>query len=585
MLRLRANDPEALLRYNCKDRQELIISDLYTIEEQSLIEGDSQNLDQSAASVARSTAIMSIATLLSRATGFIRMWATGLALGVGITTSAYNLANNVPNMIFELVAGGILSSLFIPTYMEVKAERGEDEAWRFASHVFNLSVVALGIVAIVGIVLPEPFIWTQTFRFSPDSADTVRDTAEFFFRFFAIQVVLYGGGMVMQAVLNAQRKYLWTALGPIFNNLVVIGTMIYISTQPLNTKTLTILALGTTGGVAAMFIVMIPSLFKIKLKYHFGLGLKDRAVRRMMRLALPTVVYVVTNLVTVSFRNASALSVSGSGPGILLYAWTWYQLPYGILAVALATALFTELSDYASKKDVLQFKKTFSRGLRATAVLIIPAAGMVFILAEPLTNLFVVGRFKPEDIPLVTPILQTWSFALVFFACMMFVLRAFYSLKDTKTPATINLVTSTVQVAGYLILTTGIGAWSGLGLRGIPFTDVIFSALQFGVLLFFMRKKIGPFDIKSFINVFIRMTLATIVASAAVHFLIKVIDPYFLGVSGALAEAAIGATVGFGLAFGLAVLLRVEEITIVNEILKKVASKFRIRVGNTINNK
>lgn len=525
---------------------------------------------------------MSVATLLSRITGFIRMWAIGLALGVGATTSAFNLANNVPNMIFELVAGGILSSLFIPTYMDVKAERGEDAAWRFASHVFNLCVLALGVVAVIGIVLPEPFIWTQTFRFSPESANTVRDTAEFFFRFFAIQVVLYGGGMVIQGVLNAQRKYLWTSLGPVFNNLVVIVTMIYVATRPLNTSTLTVLALGTTGGVAAMFIVMIPSLFKVKAKYHFELGLKDPAVRRMLKLALPTVIYVVTNLISVSFRNASALSVTASGPGILTYAWTWYQLPYGILAVALATALFTELSSYASEKDMTNFKTTFSRGLRATAVLIMPAAGMVFVLAEPLTNLFVVGRFTTNDISLVTPVLQTWALALTFFACMMFVLRAFYSLKDTKTPAIINIATSAVQVGGYLILTTGLGAWSGFGLRGIPLTDLIFCALQFSVLLFFLRKKIGSFDVLAFVGVFVRMAFATVISSIIVHFLIKAIDPYFLGVSGALVEAVIGGLTGFALAFGIAVILRVEEITIVNDILKKLASKLRIRVGTSI---
>ena len=148
-----------------------------------------------------------MATLLSRVTGFARMWATALALGATAISSSYNIANNVPNMIFELIAGGILSSLFIPTFMDVKKERGEAQSWRFASHVFNIFVLALGLVALVGTIFPEPFIWTQTFRMTSQEALSVRATAGFLFRFFAIQVVLYGGGMVVQAVLNAQRRF------------------------------------------------------------------------------------------------------------------------------------------------------------------------------------------------------------------------------------------------------------------------------------------------------------------------------------------------------------------------------------------
>ena len=107
------------------------------------------------------------------------------------------------------------------------------------------------------------------------------------------------------------------------------------------------------------------------------------------RLAVPTVVYVVTNLVAVSFRNASALAVIPKGPAVLMYAWTFYQLPYGILAVALATAVFTELSDSAGHKDCSALKGHFGRGLRATGVLMLPAAALLIALAEPLVSLFV----------------------------------------------------------------------------------------------------------------------------------------------------------------------------------------------------
>ncbi len=126
-----------------------------------------------------------------------------------------------------------------------------------------------------------------------------------------------------------------------------------------------------------MFAVMLPSLVRSGVRYHAELGLKDPAVRRMLVLAVPTVIYVITNLAAVSFRNASAFAVTPEGPSVLMYAWTYYQLPYGILAVALATAVFTELSDAAGRKDIDELRGHFERGLRSTIALMLPAAAML----------------------------------------------------------------------------------------------------------------------------------------------------------------------------------------------------------------
>lgn len=518
---------------------------------------------------------MSVATTLSRVTGFVRMWAMALALGATGLASAYNIANNIPNMIFELVAGGILSSLFIPTFMQVKAERGEDGAWKFASHVFNIFVLVLGVVALVGTLFPQPFIWTQTFRDTSAGSDAVRQAAEFFFRFFAIQVVVYGGGMVIQGVLNAKRRYLWPALGPVFNNLVVIATMLWVATMPLNKTSMTVLAVGTTLGVVAMFAVMIPSLVRSEIRYTPRIGWRDPYVRRMLVLAVPTVIYVITNLVAVSFRNASALAVAPNGPSVLMYAWTFYQLPYGILAVALATAVFTEMSDAAGRTDLDEFRETFSRGLRATALLILPAAGMLIALALPLSTLFLIGRFRASDVPEVASALRWWALGLVFFACMMFVLRAFYALKDTRTPMLTNLVTTSVHIGGYLVLTTGVGAWTGFGINGVPIADGIFYALQFSVLAWLLRKRIGGFDTRGFASTFARMAAASVVAGAVAFGLARALTPYVSGIGGALIQLAVGGTVGLLVAFGAARAMGVHEIAFVTDSLSRVMRRNR----------
>ena len=523
---------------------------------------------------------MSVATALSRVTGFARTWATALALGTAPIAAAYSVANNIPNMIFELVAGGILSALFIPTYLEVLAQRGEDDAWRFASHVFNLAVLALGVVAVVGIVLPQPFIWTQTFRLPPEGASGVRELAEFFFRFFAIQVVFYGGGMVIQGLLNAHRRYLWPALGPVFNNLVVITTMFLVAPAALGTNTvngLVVLAVGTTLGVVAMFAVMVPDLLKTGVRWRPELGLKDPYVRRMLVLALPTLLYVATNLVAVSFRNASAFAVSENGPAIVMYAWNFYQLPYGVLGVALATAVFTELSESAGKRDMGAFKGNFTLGLRTTCVLMLPSAAALIALATPLVSLYRVGAFTADSVAPVADVLRLWGFALVPFAAMMFVLRSFYSLKDTQTPAFANLALTSVQIGLYWTLTTGVADWAGLGINGIPIADAVFYSLMLVTLLFLLRRKIGGLDLRAVSTTFGKMLIASLFAGAAAYGVTVLIDPLVTSVIGSLMQVLLGGVVCFGVALVVGRLLGVSEVASVTSMVRRALSRFSSR--------
>lgn len=506
------------------------------------------------------------------------MWATAYALGATGLMAAYSVANNIPNMIFELVAGGILSALFIPTFIEVKEERGDEAAWKFASHVFNLAVLALGVVAVVGTVLPSPFIWTQTFRLPPDAAEGVRETAEFFFRFFAIQVVFYGGGMVIQGLLNARRQFLWTALGPVFNNIVVIATMIAVAAIGVTTRSgMIVLAAGTTIGVLAMFAVMIPDLKRGGIRYTPELGLNDPAVRRMLILALPTIGYVVTNLAAVSFRNASAFAVAANGPSILAYAWTFYQLPYGILAVALATAVFTELSEAAGRKDTVEFKHHFASGLRTTGVLMLPMAAALFALAEPLVSLYSIGAFEAAAVPAVASALRFWAVGLIFYASMMFVLRAFYSLKDTRTPMLANLALTTVQIGLYWVLSTGIAGWAGLGIDGIPIADGVFYALLFMTLVVLMRRKIGGYDVRGVASTYLRMAVAATVGGAAAFAIARLLAPYTPGVGGSLVQVTVAGTACLALAMGIGRVLGVSEVSDAIAMIGRVLTRFRNR--------
>jgi len=487
--------------------------------EQSNQPGQSDQPEEGQPSVGRSTLVMTVATTFSRITGFVRAWAMGLALGTSAVASAYNTANNVPNMIFELVAGGILSSLFIPTFLDVRKRRGDEAAWRFAGNMMALCALALGAVALIGTFFPEPIMWTQYFlRGSSGSSAEVQQLANFFFRFFAIQVVFYGVGMIIQALLNAQRKFLWAALGPAFNNLIIIAFMLAAIVMPMNKGTYTFIALGTTLGVLIMFVVMMPSLRKTGFRLYLGIDLRDPDLRAMLKLSLPMLFYVACNLIAVSVRNAAAASVDVGGQAVVAYAYIWMNLPYGIIAVSLATALFTELSHAATSNNIKAFKVSLVSGLRTTTLLMLPASALLFSLSGPLISLYVGGRMSASDALPIMLVLQVWAVTLVFYAGTMYLLRAFYSLRDTLTPALANFACTILQVAGYLLLTGGVLSLPLLGLLGIPVADGVYFIVLFVVLLWLLRRKIGPYDIRQFIVVFAKMTLVSLIVGVLCWF-------------------------------------------------------------------
>lgn len=296
-------------------------------------------------SIAKSTGIMTAATMLSRITGLGRTWAMAFALGNTIVTSAYQVAYNMPSVIYDLVAGGIIGTAFLPIYLLQREKLGTEGGDRFASNILNLAVVILGVLSILASVFAPQIIATQTFTVS-DTAQ-VTQTATMFLRVFAVQIVLYGLGGVITGVLNANRMYGAPTLAPVFNNIVVMTTMFsYVPISAANPDfALWWLAGGTSLGVAVQFGIQIPMLVKIGFKYVPKINLHDPALREAMRIALPTLVYIAGTLVSYSCRNAFSLQAGENGPSTLSYAWMWYQLPYGVIAVSISTAFLTEMSE------------------------------------------------------------------------------------------------------------------------------------------------------------------------------------------------------------------------------------------------
>ncbi|MGI6218129.1 MAG: murein biosynthesis integral membrane protein MurJ [Coriobacteriales bacterium] len=521
-------------------------------------------------SVVRSTATMSMATLLSRITGFARTWACAFALGNTLLSSAYQIANNVPNMLYELVAGGILTTAFLPVYVSQLKNRGRDGAGSFASNLMSIGIVVLGVVALLATIFAPQVIATQTFM----SGEEDSELAVYFFRFFAIQVVFYGVGAIISGLLNAHKSFLWPALGPVFNNLVVIVTMVsyvfIVQSNPDLAKI--VLAVGTSLGVAVMMCVQIPALVKLKIPLRFHINLHDPALKETLRLALPATIFVVVNLIVVSVRNAFSLGVADNGPSTLSYAWLWYQFPYGVLAVALSTAMLTEMSGAAAVKDWPTYRRNVRSGLSGTIFLILPLAALMFCLSDPLVALYHAGQFTAQDVQEVSLILKYWCLSLPFYSGYMYLYRSFSAMQDLGLVTWIDAGGRIVQAILYSVLTMGIGDFAGFGLAGIPISDFLFYFVAFFVLCFIMRKKVGAYGLSQVFSTGIRSLAASAVSAAAVWFLYDAFGSSSSILTALLTIIVLG-IVGLVIFYVMSKLMRVKETALIDRGLKKLVGR------------
>ncbi|MCI1480321.1 MAG: murein biosynthesis integral membrane protein MurJ [Eggerthellaceae bacterium] len=520
----------------------------------------------SSSSVIRNTGLMTLGTLGSRVTGLVRTWAMAFALGNSMLTSAYQVANNLPNVMYELVAGGFLSAAFLPVLLLEREQRGQEGANRYTSNILNLTLIVLGALSLLCCAFAPQVVSTQTFTVG-DEAEVAEATTEFF-RIFAFQIVFYGLGGVITGVLNAGRSFFLTSIAPALNNIVVIVSFIaYIPLSHIDSElALIVLAVGTTAGVAVQFVIQIPALLKSGYKWEPFISLSDPAIKETLKIALPSIIYIIANLVAFSFRNAFSLAATPSGPSILGYAWMWYQLPYGVVAVSLSSTMFTEMSDSVAKGDREGLLRNINQGLRGTLYLIIPLTGMLFVLAEPLMGLFHAGAFGSSDVEEVASVLAIWVLSLPIYSAAMYLYKAFAAIRKLMAFSLINIACVGVQVALYATLSQP----DVLGIYGVPVSDFVYYLVRGIASLVLLRHYVGAADMRGLAWMAAKTAVATVIGGVVVWAALEVMPlSSTAGIASALVQIVVGGIVGLAVMFGGTKLLHVEEFRVIDTLAGK----------------
>lgn len=533
--------------------------------EELIIAGKEQKLP----SIAKSTAKMSVATTFSRLTGFMRNMAIAYALGSGVLNDTFSTANVMPNIIFELVMGGILGSVIIPVYVQYLAEKSDDEARYMIRNLTNIIFILAAVLSLLGAIFSPALVHLITIR-EPSKATPLMIM---FFRVFAFQIMFYALAAVFSGILNSHRRFTVPMVAPILNNIVVIATVIelYLPFSKSNPQfALTALAVGTTAGVVALAIVQIPYVIKAGLGMRPVLNLRHPAVKQVAKLGLPMLGFAVTVQLNNSIIYMLLQERTG---GAMAYqnSLAFFQLPYAIFAVSVATAIFPELSRYANSNDFTRFKNTLSLGLRSTSFIIIPSAVFIGIMAKPIIGLTLQhGKFDAAGTEITSAMLTSFAVALLSFSLYNMLTRVYYSLQDTKTPLKIGAVTIPLQIVlNFLFIDI-------LGVKGLPLAYGLSLTVGVVIQLYILRLKIGPIGASIILRAMVKQVAAAIPAGLVVlliHYVFQNMEtPRMTGLMLEILSAAVVAVIVY---LGLALLLGVEEV----DFIKKASRRFlRARV-------
>lgn len=457
--------------------------------------------------VARSTALMAAGTMLSRLTGFGRVVALAYAFGFTRLTDTYTLANTTPNIVYELILGGVLSATLIPVFVDLlnrgrtgedHGEDNDDEAWRGISAVVTAATVtAVAVSALFALAAPL-IIRLYTLGKEGGAADDQRAVATVLLVLFAPQVALYGLITMVTALANARRRFGAPMFAPVANNLLVIATLLAVphvaddlslAAMRHDTGALMLLGLGTTAGVAAQAVVQLLALRGAGIRLRPSWNLRHPAVARVVRLSGWTFGFAVAN--QLSLYVVLVLANRGAAGDVTAYqaGHIFFLLPHGVFSVSIMTALLPDLAERWSGRDLDGFRRRVSMGLRTIAFVLVPAALGYLLLAEPIVRVALEhGAFGAADTQTTSDVLALFALGLPGFSIYLMLMRAYQAMQDTRSMFVLYAVENAVNVVLALAL------YPSLGVQGLALAYALAYVGGTAVALVHLRRRLGGLD-------------------------------------------------------------------------------------------
>lgn len=465
----------------------------------------------------RNSRAMAVGTVASRGTGFLRSLALVYVLGVKLVPAAYNAANTLPNMVYELLLGGILTSVFVP--LIVKAQRQDaDGGEAFTQRLLTLTVVVLGIATAIAVLAAPLLVGLQGFGVHDPPQ---HDLAVALARLLLPEILFYGIGAALAAVLNTRGQFAAPMWAPVVNNVVVLGTcaafLALPGSDPLTPASITtaqvlVIGIGTTLGIVAQAAALWPALRRVGFRWRWRLDVRHARLREAAGLAGWMLAYVAVSQVGVIVIQRLAVLVEGAHPQVAGYtvfvnAQLLFMLPHGIVAVSIITALLPRMSRAAVDGRPRDVARDLSLGTRLSSVILLPVTAAFIALGPALgILLYSYGRSSLRDGRAIGLTLAAGALGLLPFAVSQMQIFAFYALRDTRTPALVNIAVVAVKVAVDLVLYATLPPGNVIeGLMWGNTASYVVAVVVSGLLL---SRKLGGLDTARVLRTVTRLSLA-----------------------------------------------------------------------------
>lgn len=491
-----------------------------------------ENAEADKRQIARAAALVMGLFVLSRLLGMLREIVIGHQFGTNADLDAYLAAFRLPDLLFQLVAGGALGSAFIPTFAGLLAQNLRRDAWRLASAIINLLLLLLTFLAFLASIGAGPLV---QHIIAPGFTPAQQALTAHLMRLMLISPIIFGVSGVLMGILNSYQHFLTPALAPSLYNAAIITGAVWLAPS----MGVEGLAIGVVAGSFLHLLVQMPALCRLDGFHALTLGAKDPNVREVGRLMLPRTIGLAAVQVNFLVNTILASRLPAGSLSALNYAWLIMLLPQGIFAQAVATAAFPTFSAQAARGEMSSFRSTVSATLRAILYLSVPASVGLILLRQPLVQILLQrGAFDAHSTAWVSLALAYYALGLVGHSAVEILSRAFYALHDTLRPVLVGLGAMGLNIILSLVLGRPAEA-GGMAHAGLALANSTATLLEMGVLLILLARRADglPWDELS-------ASFARISVSAGAMALVLWSFIYYLGQSSAWLTALGGTTLG-----------------------------------------
>lgn len=509
--------------------------------------------------------IIGAASIISRILGLARDRLLASSFGAGETLDMYYAAFKLPDLIFNILVLGALSSSFIPVFLDYwHKDKGtvRERAWHVTNSVLNILIVGLIVLGILCFIFAPQLMYV----IAPGFDDAQKAQTALLTRVMLMSILFFGISNIVSGILNSFKRFLAYSTAPIMYNIgIIFGILVLVPTFGIMG-----LAWGVVLGSFLHLFVQIPALFKTGYYYRFSFDFRHEGVRKIGRLMIPRALSLGVNQVNQTVIVIIASTLAAGSIAVFNLANNLQFFAISAFGISLAIAAFPVFSQAFAEKNKKKFVEVFSLTLRRILYFIIPISLIMLLLRAQIVRLVLgSGNFDWQDTYLTAQSLGFFTISLFAQALIPLLARSFFAQHDTKTPLIISLISMAINV----VLAWVLGQW--LGVIGLALAFSIAAIINMFLLIFVLRRKMGDLEDKKIINSTLKIVLASVVTVLVVHglkyLMAGIVDMQtFVGI---LLQTLVAGGLGILVYLLITYLFKFEEISAVKLILLKLKAQ------------